>query len=253
MFRVRNQIECENCLNEGITGKGISVAIIDTGVEAHPDFDNRIIAFKDFVYNKSLPYDDSSHGTHVCGIIGGNGSLSDGKYRGVAPECNLVVCKVLDKKGDGNVEEMVQAIDWIIQNKAQLGIRVVNISIGTTTDDEIVERKVVEAVNKAWDAGLVVVTAAGNGGPYPNTISAVGASASVITVGCHEGGADIVGAKSCETYSGRGPSKYSDRKPDIVAPGTSIISCNRNVGYGFKGFNHMYLKKSGTYMAAAIV
>ena len=97
----------------GFTGKDITVAVIDTGVAPHADLvkpRNRIIGFKDFVNNKTSPYDDNGHGTHVAGIIAASGSSSNGKYRGVAPNANILAVKALDKTGGGNTSDIVSAI-----------------------------------------------------------------------------------------------------------------------------------------------
>ena len=96
MFRVRNQIGCTKELVDSCGKYGVTVAMLDTGIAQHPDFDKRIIAFKDFVNHKQVVYDDSGHGTHVAGCICGNGRLSDGKFAGIAPASRLVVGKVLN-------------------------------------------------------------------------------------------------------------------------------------------------------------
>ena len=109
----------------------VSVAVMDTGIFRHMDFDTRIAGFADFVGRKKYLYDDNGHGTHVAGIIAGSGKGSNGKYRGIAPDAFLVSVKVLDKSGNGKIENVVEAADWIIENKTAMNIRVVNISFGT--------------------------------------------------------------------------------------------------------------------------
>ena len=89
------------------TGKGIGVAILDTGISPHPDFGNRICAFSDFISHKQTPYDDNGHGTHVAGIIGGNGRASRGRYCGIAPGCSLLPIQVLDEIGRASCRERV--------------------------------------------------------------------------------------------------------------------------------------------------
>ena len=173
MYRVRKQINIDEVYEQGITGNGITVAVLDTGIVKHQDFGNRILEFKDFVKGKSYLYDDASHGTHVCGIIAGDGKVSHGRMRGIAPKCNLVVAKVLDKRGEGDLENMLKGIDWIICNKDRLNIKILNISIGIgMLKEKHLEAKAIRAVEKAWDSGLVVVVAAGNNGPKSMTISA---------------------------------------------------------------------------------
>ena len=109
----------------------INVAVLDTGIFRHRDFDNRIVAFKDFVNGKNIVYDDSGHGTHVSGIIAGNGFSSMGKYRGIAPMAGIVSVKVLDERGNGKIEDVVNGIKWLLENKDRFSIRVVNVSFGS--------------------------------------------------------------------------------------------------------------------------
>ena len=240
---------------------GCAVAVLDTGIGYHPDFDNRVIAFRDFLHARFASYDDSGHGTHVAGCIAGSGFASNGKHKGMAPYSKLVVGKVLDKKGDGNVEEMINGIEWVLENKSRFNIRILNISIGMSesTNKERMER-LLNIVNTAWCEGLIVVCAAGNMGPDLMTLSPIGAVRKVITVGCNEAGYFGNRRYLCEHYSGRGPSNAVIKKggirlikPDVVAPGTDIISCNLGIKkYGGK-FRDAYTKKSGTSMSTPIV
>lgn len=98
---------------ENLTGKGITAAVLDTGIFPHMDFDGRIVAFRDLVYGRETPYDDNGHGTHVCGILGGSGRASGGKYQGAAPGCRFVVVKILDRRGNGRKQDILAAIDWV--------------------------------------------------------------------------------------------------------------------------------------------
>lgn len=233
------------------TGKGVGVAILDTGIFPHPDFDSRITVFNDFVNHKQPPYDDNSHGTHVAGVIAGNGKMSSGKYRGMAPGCHLVVCKVLDKKGNGSVVDVLTGLKWIQRNKEKYGIRIVNISVGSLNRSGMGEQSIlVRGVDTAWDEGLIIVVAAGNEGPSPMTITTPGISRSVITVGCSDDHKMVdVGGVRMVNYSGRGPTEECIVKPDVVAPGCNIISCN----VISKRDGSAYAGKSGTSMATPIV
>lgn len=254
MYRVKNQIHWEEAVNQEITGKNVTVAVLDTGIAEHPDFDKRILAFQDFVKGKKEKYDDSGHGTHVCGIIAGNGLLSRGNYCGVAPEANLVVGKILDQNGDGTVHDMINGVEWVIQNREKYNIKILNVSIGAgQQNSQEIELNLIKCIEKVWKSGIVVVTAAGNQGPKPMTISPVGSSKLVITVGCHEGGYFGDRENLCENYSGRGPTRYSEKKPDVVAPGTDIISCNGDCYKQYYKYYNGYIKKSGTSMATPIV
>lgn len=254
MLRVRHQVGCSDGLIFSCGKKGITIAMLDTGLSYHPDFDNRIVGFKDFVNGKRKLYDDSGHGTHVAGCLCGSGRISKGRYKGIAPYSKLVVGKVLDYMGDGNIENMAEGIEWVLEKQQEYDIRILNISIGMGehTEKERME-KLVNLVDKAWNAGLVVVCAAGNMGPEPMTISPLGARKQVITVGCHEGGYFGSREHLCENYSSRGPSPYAIKKPDVVAPGTDIVSCNAGIERRGNFYRNAYIAKSGTSMATPIV
>ncbi len=254
MLRVRRQVGCTDELVSSCGKRGVTIAMLDTGVAIHPDFDNRIIAFKDFVNEKRNVYDDSGHGTHVAGCLCGSGLLSEGRYRGIAPASRLVVGKVLDYKGDGNVENMAAGLEWVLKNIREYDIRILNISVGM--DDGIGKERMeqlVELVDEAWNRGLIVVCAAGNMGPKPMTISPLAARREVITVGCHEGGYFGDQKNLCENYSSRGPSPYVIKKPDVVAPGTDIVSCSAQITRRGRFYRNAYVSKSGTSMATPVV
>lgn len=253
MNRVREQIDCLEAYQYG-NKETLTAAVLDTGIAPHPDFGRRIIGFRDFIHRKQLPYDDSGHGTHVCGIMAGDGMVSGRRFAGMAPEARLVVGKVLNKSGEGSVENMLEGIDWILSMQAYYHIRVLNISIGVgKLREESDKAKLIDAVEAVWDRGIVVVAAAGNGGPEPMSISPIGVSKKVITVGCHDGGYFGQRDSLCENYSGRGPTEYAIKKPDIVAPGTDIVSCCSKVRKTYYGYKDAYIKKSGTSMATPIV
>ena len=222
------------------TGKGIGVCILDTGIYDHIDFAGRIWAFYDFLSYKRLPYDDNGHGTHVAGLLAGNGTASMGKYRGAAPGCGIISLKVLDRYGNGSQEDVLRAFRWIREYRQQYRIRVVNISVGTTCNSKKDHTELLEKVEQLWDEGMVVVAAAGNQGPRPGSITAPGNSRKVITVGS----SDMLEGRS--GISGRGPTRECVCKPDIVAPGNQIMSC-------IPGKPYSYGIKSGTSMSTPLV
>lgn len=252
MQRVREQLKVPS--PEDMDGSGITVGVLDTGIGQHPDLDRKLIRFQDFVGHRTLKYDDNGHGTHVCGILCGSGAVSQGKYTGMAPGVRLVVGKVLDERGDGSTESMLNGLDWILRIKEQCRIRILNISVGIGTLDEAEkERQLKTMIEAVWDSGILVVCAAGNKGPEPGSISAVGGSNKVVTVGCHDGSYELDSPGRCETYSGRGMEGAALRKPDLVAPGTDIVSCNIHC-YRLHGkYRNAYLAKSGTSMATPII
>lgn len=253
MEQVKEKVSywCEDTKQHKIDGRGIGVAILDTGIAVHPDFDSRIICFKDFVNRQEMLYDDNGHGTHIAGIIGGSGKLSEGLYSGIAPKCNLLPVKVLDKRGNGEISRVIEGIDWILKNAKKYHIRVVNISVGTLPNtDKEEEEKLLTAVEEMWDRGLVVVVAAGNYGPQKQSITVPGVSKKVITVGASDDRMELFTIEGrLKDYSGRGPTKECVMKPDLVAPGSKIYSCNSR--YGKKG--RAYTHKSGTSMATPVV
>lgn len=235
-------------------GHGIGIAFLDTGIFPHRDFispDNRILMFKDFIEHKSAPYDDNGHGTHICGIACGNGSASKGRYAGIAPKSHLIVGKVLDKKGNGSIENVAEGISWILKNARRYNIRILNISIGA--QDSVQKARSLElihSVETAWDFGLVVVVAAGNNGPKPMSVTAPGISPKVITVGASDDDELIDShGRHYSHYSGRGPLSSTIIKPDLVAPGSNILSCCHKKSYG----QYSYTSRSGTSMATPMV
>lgn len=269
MNRAAEIIELKWAHERNILGQGVGVAIVDTGLCLHKDFTefgNRVVGFYDLVHGRAEPYDDNGHGSHVAGIVGGNGFLSGGKYIGVAPKCNLIGIKVLDHKGDGSISDVLVGLQWLIDNKDKYSIRIVNISVGTNTKNNTDENSLlVRGVDALWDAGIVVVVAAGNNGPGPMSISTPGISRKVITVGSSDDkiAVELFGNKRSD-YSGRGPTVSCIKKPDIVAPGSNIVSCGTMKNYQRYRYNIlnnsrsdnvnlMYTVKSGTSMATPLV
>lgn len=253
MQRVREQVEdiFRNRLNGG---SGITIAVLDTGIGRHPDLFGRTLCFRDFLEKRNLMYDDNGHGTHVCGILCGSGRLSQGRYRGLAPGAKLVVGKVLDERGDGSTEHMLKGLDWILSVKDKYAIRILNISVGIgNLEEREKELALQEKIAAIWDSGILVVCAAGNKGPANGSISSVGGSGRVLTVGCHDGDFQKDNPGRCEIYSGRGEAAAGARKPDLVAPGTEIISCNVNCFGLHDHVRNPYIAKSGTSMATPIV
>ncbi|MFC4770300.1 S8 family peptidase [Effusibacillus consociatus] len=246
----------------GLTGKGVTIGVIDTGIYPHPDLTqprNRIIAFKDFVNNRTEPYDDNGHGTHVAGDAAGNGLKSQGKYRGSAPEADLVGVKVLNKQGSGQLSSVIAGIEWCVVNCHLFGIRIISLSLGSTATTASKDDPVCQAVEKAWKAGLVVVVAAGNEGPASGTIASPGISPSVITVGAADDHNTV--SQSDDTaanFSSRGPTIEGLTKPDILAPGVAITSLRSPRSFLDKSnsgarVGDWYFTLSGTSMATPIV
>lgn len=228
---------------QGITGKGSCICVLDSGIAPHPDLKDRIIAFKDYVNGETEPYDDNGHGTHCAGICAGDGTSSDGKNVGVAPEANIIGVKVLDKFGEGSTSNIIKGIQWAIMNKHKYGIDVLSISLGRPIERTRFLDPMTIAVQVAYRAGLSVVVSAGNEGNNPETISSPANAPNAITVGAlDDAGTPETSDDWVAYFSSQGPTKFDHLdKPDVVAPGVDIISCSHE-GDG-------YVKMSGTSMA----
>lgn len=247
MNKIRNMFNIDRLERLGYTGTDCGVAILDTGMYMHQDLRKNIDCFKDFVNNRTAPYDDNSHGTHVAGIIASSGESCNRKYRGIAPDSRLIILKILDKHGNGDSSTLIRACDWILENQHKYNIKVVNVSIGSESSkcsDE--QSDLVCSIDMLWDNGITVVASAGNNGPGKGTITMPGISRKIITVGSSSEMPyiDFNGKKKI-TYSSEGPTHCSVNKPDIIAPGLSIISCYSS--------GRSYAAKSGTSMSTPIV
>lgn len=219
----------------GFTGKGVVVAVLDTGIYPHPDLilpNNRILAWHDLISQKNSPYDDNGHGTHVAGIIAGNGRSSRGRYTGIAPEAMLVGIKVLDDKGGGNVSNLLLGIEWCLDHLADLQIKVINLSLGTPAQESYRSDPLCRATSAAWRKGIIVCAAAGNEGPGVKTINSPGINPQIITVGNVDDQQTLDGGDDqLNRTSGRGPTIDNLVKPDLLAPGTEITSLKVMGGY----------------------
>ena len=259
----------------GYDGSGVGVAIIDSGVTArHDDLEgSRIARFVDFVNFQASPYDDYGHGTHVAGIIAGDGFDSGGSRRGIAPGATLLIEKVLDAAGEGYISNVTAALDYAVANKDALQLRVVNVSLAAGVYESYTTDPLTLAAKRAVQAGLVVVSAAGNlgggtdGRPLYEGIAAPGNAPWVLTVGSTstQGTADR-SDDVMAAFSSRGPTPIDYRaKPDIVAPGVGIESLADPTSTLFATKPTMriwgtvptatepYLSLSGTSMSAPIV
>lgn len=230
-------------------GRGVGVAIIDTGIAPHYDLIrpiNRIVAFKDLIGNKPAPYDDDGHGTHVAGIIAGNGYTTR-KFIGTAPCCDIIAIKALDHAGNGTESDILAALQWIVNYGRVYNIKVINLSLGIKAETPYKEDPLVRGANAAVRYGYTVVTAAGNNGPGKCTINSPGTSPHVITVGAADlSNCNQEGGICVAKFSSRGPTLSGVSKPDIIAPGVDIVSLDaKNL--------KSYASQSGTSMAAPVV
>lgn len=219
---------------QGATGSGISVAVVDTGLDWVPGLfkdlngktSGRIIAWMDFVAGSRLPRDPNGHGTHVAGIIANTQIGADGEWNGVAPGINLVGVRVLNEEGYGTYEQVIQGIQWVVEHRQEYNIRVLNLSLVATAQSPYWADPLNQAVTQAWAEGITVVAAAGNDGPSPMTVGVPGNNPYVITVGAFTDNYSLEdwNDDTIAPFSAAGPTLDGFAKPDIVAPGAHMVS-----------------------------
>ena len=263
----------------GYDGSGVGIAVIDSGITSwHDDLTGggsrqRVDAFVDFVNERDTAYDDYGHGTHVAGIVAGNGMDSSGARSGIAPNARLIVLKALDATGTGRVSDVIAAMHYVLVKRAALNIRVVNLSIASGVYESYDDDPLTRAAERLVKAGVVVVAASGNYGHDPQGriiyggVTAPGNAPWVLTVGAssHMGTADRSDDRIAG-FSSRGPTAIDlAAKPDLVAPGVGIESLS-DPGSAFYTTQSPYLlegtvpttylpylSQSGTSMAAPVV
>lgn len=227
------------------TGEGVVVAILDTGADTNHtslnDMDDdpitndpKIFAFKDFVNGRQQPYDDHGHGTHCAGLIAGTG-----KFGGVAPGSELVIVKVMNQHGFCYIPDIIQALNWCLEEKDLLKIDVISLSLGTKYPINGTSR-LEELCNKMVENGVVVCVAAGNSGPLSKSIANPGTAEKVITVGAIDSSGTVL------QMSSRGPGLNGEIKPDLVAVGVKVISAKA-------GSSDEYITWNGTSTATSQV
>jgi serine protease AprX len=239
-------------------GDGVTVASIDTGVTPTPNLGGRLLARVDLTSERD-GVDRFGHGTHIAGVIAGDGTTSLEAFEGSAPETALVSVKVAGWDGATDVSTVIAGLQWVVSNRARFNIRVVNLAWGTDATRGYGVDPLDRAVERAWEAGLVVVVSAGNQGPAAGTITKPADDPFVITVGA----ADTNGTATrlddtIAPFSSIGPTADGLAKPDLLAPGVSIVS-DRAVGATIDAFRPTarlgatMFKGSGTSQAAAVV
>ena len=255
--------------SDGATGRGVTVALVDTGVAEVPDLAGRVVPVREGLLGRtSSCYDLSGegscddsygHGTFMAGLIAGDGSGSGAGPTGVAPEARVLSVKVAGADGAADVSTVLAAIQWVVSFRDRYDVRVLNLSLGTDSTQSWEDDPLNYAVERAWDAGIVVVVAASNNGPEPGTIAKPGDDPWVVTVGAvDDRGTPGPGDDRAPDFSSRGPTTEGVAKPDVVAPGARVLSLRAPGSTLDRSFPPAdpaspYRSGSGTSMAAAVV
>jgi minor extracellular protease Epr len=218
-----NAIEAPKAWQSHYTGKGVKVAVIDTGIYPHEDLS--IAGGKSFVSYTSSYTDDNGHGTHVAGIIAAkNNNIG---ISGIAPDAQLYALKVLDSRGSGLISDFISGIDWAITNK----MNIINLSLGSTESSAILE----ETINRAYNAGILIVAAAGNDGNSTGTGDTVNYPARYNSV---------IAVAATDKWNHRASFSSTGNEVDFAAPGVNILSTF---------LDNQYASYSGTSMATPFV
>jgi len=242
---------------EGITGRGVTVAVVDSGVQYHPDL-LRSILLGWSIFATGLPahVDQYGHGTHVAGIIAGDGTFSGGKYVGIAPDAKILPVRVCDATGASSESSLVAGLQWVYYSRRLYNIRVVNVSLNSNSLISYHESPLDAALEILWFNRIVVVVSAGNsrGVVYPPANDPF-----VITVGAvDEHGTRTPADDTIAPFSGYGTTPEGFSKPDLVAPGVNIVStlsytgCRLSREHPDHRVGTRYFRLSGTSMAAAV-
>ena len=264
----RKVLRTDEMERAGYTGAGVTVALIDTGVADLADLSGRVLPVYDDMTGKWSPCanftgedcgDSYGHGTFMAGIIAGNGALSGGSYKGVAPGANILSVKIAGRDGSTDVSTVLAAIEWVVSFKDRYNVKVLNLSLGTTGKQTYRTDPMNYAVQEAWEHGIAVVVAASNLGPEAGTVSKPADDPWVITVGATDDrGTPGLGDDALPDFSAHGPTAADGlAKPDLVAPGAHVVSL-RAPGSAIESIpsamaDAHYRRGSGTSMSTAAV
>lgn len=262
----------------GITGKGVTIAMIDSGMWTFPagspyaydNWNGRIAANVDLTHMTDKPYqnyavDRFGHGTHVTSIAASAARDSAGQYYGIAPGAKVIALRAINTNGGGSYSQVIWALDWVVSHKDAYGIRVVNLSLGAKPQSYYWDDPLAQAVMRTWKAGIVVVVAAGNSGPRAQSINVPGNVPYVITVGAMTDNHTPFDPTDdrLTSFSSTGPTYEGFVKPEIVAPGGHILATMPNdladvkTSLAYRVFqanndSRTLFPLSGTSMAAAV-
>jgi serine protease AprX len=258
-------VGADRAWQHGASGIGVTVAILDSGVAPDPDLvqpTNRILASVNFADERVGGRDPGGHGTHVAGIVAGNGTRSAGEFVGIAPQANIVDVRVLGRTGSGRLSSVIRGIEWVVAHRDIYNIRVMNLSFGAPVTVSYRTDPLAAAIEIAWRSGVVVVAASGNGGPARDSVVTPGIDPYSITVGATDDGATLTTRDDTLAAFSAWGTADSNAKPDLVAPGRRIVSL-RAVGSTLDMLfpdrvvaaknGATYLRLSGTSMSTPVV
>jgi serine protease AprX len=261
-------IKADAVWKRGITGRGVTVAVLDTGVASVPDLAGRLVQVRNDLTGQTTPCKNLSgeldcndrygHGTFIAGLIAGNGASSGGKWKGVAPGASILSVKAAGADGSADVSNILAAIQWVVSFKDRYNIRVLNLSLGTDSTQDWRVDPLNYAVERAWAAGMTVVVAASNNGPAAGTITKPADDPWVITVGATDDrGTPGLSDDLLPDFSARGPTAHGLAKPDVAAPGAHVVSLRApgsTIDTRFPNYvDGSYRQGSGTSMATGVV
>ncbi len=262
-------IDADRVHREGFTGRGVTVAVLDTGVwktgalAQDTDGRQRILAGYDAIRDEvSLPKarDRNGHGTHVASIVANSEPNGSGDYNGVAPDADLVVVKAFGNNGKGSYANVIRGLQWVVANRQAYGIRILNLSFSARPRSFYWDDPLNQAVMSAWNSGILVVVSAGNTGPEPMTVGVPGNVPYVVTVGAMtdnftpgDGTDDVLAS-----FSATGPTAAGFAKPEVVAPGGHLkgsMHKKARIARRHPAYHDgsSYFTMSGTSQAAAVV
>ncbi len=261
-------VRADRLHHEGVTGRGVTIAVIDAGLPQPPpaaDGHRRLLARYDAVADRLLQAAEpptepltapqpADHASQLLSVMLSAAPGEDGTALGVAPNADLVLIRAIGPDGSGRVSDVVRGIGWAVRNQQRYGIRVLNLSLAAAAAGPYAQDPLNRAVMAAWRAGIVVVVAAGNGGPGLGTVGSPANVPYAVTVGATAPGARASGPEGgpLAVYSAAGPTHEGFVKPELVAPGGRFEDAplGEPVTVGGGGLQRL---ASGTSLAAALV
>ena len=227
LFKPRNEMtepRFNSTIENAFRGQGVTIAVLDSGIGAHPDLGERFLGQIDFVQGEPIAYDDNGHGLHVGVTTAGDGTMNP-LFAGPAQKANVISMKVLSGEGSGKTSDIIKAIQTAVEMKDELNIKVINMSLGGPASKNGESDPINQAIKAAKEAGVTVVVAAGNDGPDRKTVGSPGNSLNAITVGAiDDNNTNDPSDDKPASFSSRGPTPDGVTKPDIMAPGVTIMA-----------------------------